>query len=176
MSDVGPFAALAPRYRELGYWPRPVAPGTKAPPMKGWQRPDTELASGVLADWLARYGACGIGLVMGSPLPDGSALGAVDIDRDDYVRLARALLCDPPSGKIGAHGATFFVRLLGDVGLRKITAKSEEGPLKIGDLLVRRQFCVLPPTMHPSTGLPYRWIGTPLLEVPFTDLPVLEVR
>jgi hypothetical protein len=42
---------------------------------------------------------------MGSPFPDGTTLGAFDIDRDEYVRVGRAVLRGPPSGRIWKKGA-----------------------------------------------------------------------
>jgi hypothetical protein len=50
--------------------------------------------------WLTSHAHFGIGLLMGSPFPDGTALGALDIDRDEYVRDGRVVLGDPPSGRI----------------------------------------------------------------------------
>jgi hypothetical protein len=44
----------------------------------------------------------------------------------------------------------------------------------VGELLCRSRFCVLPPTIHPNTERPYRWIGTPLHEVDFHALPIIE--
>ena len=77
----GPFADWAGLYRERGFWPRPITLGTKAPHIPGWQRPDHEIAPADLASWPTKYGHLGIGLLMGSPFPDGTTLGASDIDR-----------------------------------------------------------------------------------------------
>jgi hypothetical protein len=61
---------------------------------------------------VSRYADHGIGLVMGSPLPDGTTFGALDIDRNEYVRVAKAMLSgDPPCGRFGSKGAVFFVRV-----------------------------------------------------------------
>jgi hypothetical protein len=32
---------------------------------------------------------------------------------------------------------------------------------------------VIPPTIHPDTNESYRWIGTPLLNVDFSTLPLI---
>ena len=101
MTDALIFAHWAPVYRELGYWPRPITIGSKACHIAGWQRPDHEIPAAELASWLTKYGHLGIGLLMGSPFPDGTTLGALDIDDDAYVRIGRALLRDPPCGRIG---------------------------------------------------------------------------
>jgi hypothetical protein len=87
--------------------------GSKACHLRDWQKPDAEIPAADLASWPTKYGHLGIGLLMGSPFPDGTALGALDVDRDNYTRIAQALLRDPPSGRIGKKGAVFFVRVRG---------------------------------------------------------------
>jgi len=74
------FAELAPLYRSAEFWPRPVRTGTKAPPVAKWNIPDPERNPGELEGWLRTHGTCGIGLVLGSPFPDGSKLGSGPIN------------------------------------------------------------------------------------------------
>jgi hypothetical protein len=167
------FGDLAPLYRKAGFWPRPVRPGTKACPLKKWNIPDPERKLGELDGWLEQFGHCGIGLVLGSPFPDGTKLAAVDIDRDDYVRVTQALLRNPPCGRIGAKGIAYLVRLRGDGKYRALKVKGEGGA-KIGEILCDNRFLVLPPTIHPDTEKPYRWIGRSLLEVDYRELPIVE--
>lgn len=167
------FGDLAPLYRKTGFWPRPVRPRTKACPLKKWNTPDPERKLGELDGWLEQFGHCGIGLVLGSPFPDGTRLAAVDIDRDDYVRVTQALLRNPPCGRIGAKGIAYLVRLSGDGKYRALKVKGEGGA-KIGEILCDNRFLVLPPTIHPDTEQPYRWIGRPLLELDYRELPVIE--
>lgn len=170
------FADFAQAYRDAGYYPRPVAPGTKAPPIKGWNKPDPELADRYCDDWIKRYGDHGIGLVTGSVFPDGTALAVIDIDRDDYQRVTSVLLGHPACGRIGKKGIAYFVRLLGVPPSKKFNVTTTKGTTTaIGDLLFGGAFCVIPPTVHPETEHPYRWVGKPLLEVPFHDLPLVEV-
>jgi hypothetical protein len=64
---------------------------------------------------------------MGSPFPDGTALGALDIDRDEYVGVGRALLRDPPCGRAGKKGAVFFVRVRGPLSNPEFRVRGEEG-------------------------------------------------
>lgn len=167
------FGDLAPRYREAGFWPRPVCPGTKACPFKKWNIPDPERKLGELDGWLEQYATWGIGVVLGSPFPDGTKLAAVDIDHDDYVRVTQALLRDPPCGRIGAKGIAYLVRLRGDGKYRALKVKGEGGA-KIGEILCDNRFLVLPPTIHPDTEQPYRWVGQPLLEIDYRELPIIE--
>jgi hypothetical protein len=168
------FGDLAEAYRAAGYYPRPVSPGTKTPPMKGWNVPDPELAASVLDDWIVQYAHHGIGLLLGSPLPDQTTLAVVDIDRDEYASVAEVLLGHPRCGRIGQKGVAYFVRLRGQPKSHKFKVITSAGPAAVGDLLFGRAFCVIPPTIHPVTQCSYRWIGTPLLDVTYHDLPLVE--
>lgn len=169
----GIFTEFAPLYSKAGFWPRPVRPGTKAPPFQKWNVPDPERKLGELDGWLQTYGNLGIGLVLGSTFPDGSKLAAVDIDRDDYVRATAALLRSPVCGRIGAKGIAYLVRLKGHGKYRALKVKGEDG-YKVGEILCDNRFLVLPPTIHPETKQPYQWVGKPLLEVGYLDLPLVE--
>ena len=164
---------MRPSIRSAGFWPRPVRPGTKVCPFRKWNIPDPERKLGELDGWLESHGHWGIGLVLGSPFPDGSKLAAVDIDRDDYVRVATALLRSPVCGRIGAKGIAYLVRLLGDGKYRALKVKGKGGA-KVGEILCDNRFLVLPPTIHPDTEQPYRWIGQSLLEVDYRELPIIE--
>jgi Bifunctional DNA primase/polymerase, N-terminal len=167
------FATHAHSYRTAGFWPRPVKPGTKACAIKNWNIPDPERKLGELDHWLEAYGHWGIGVVLGSSFPDGTKLAALDIDRDEYVRVGHALLRNPPSGRIGAKGIAYFVRMRGDEKYRPLKVKGENG-VKVGEFLGDKRFLVLPPTIHPDTEQAYRWVGRPLLQVDYRELPVIE--
>ena len=171
------FATWAAVYRERGFWPRPVKPGTKACYERGWQRPDSELSPDVLKGWLTSHGSAGIGLLMGNPFPDGTTLGALDIDHDAYTRLGRALLRDPLCGRIGKKGAVFFMRVRGAPRNLEFRVKGETDKNlgKVAECLFTKKLCVLPPTIHPDTRRPYRWLSTPLHEVEFERLPIVEM-
>ena len=172
-SPVNIFAENVQAYREAGFWPRPVVLGQKRPPMKNWQLPDGEFSSSDLKRWEVEYSKLGIGAVMGSPFPDGSRLGALDIDDDRFIRLAQAVLINPPSGRIGARGIVYFVRVSADNANRTFSIKFSGETVKVGELLINQKFCVLPPTIHPA-GNPYRWVGSSLLDVDFASLPLIE--
>jgi hypothetical protein len=167
------FAEWAPVYRERGFWPRPVSPKTKACFENVWQTPDDELTREVREGWIASKGHYGLGLLMGSPFSDGTTLGALDIDHDDYMRIGRALLRDPPCGRIGKKGAAFFVRVRGAARYLEFRVRKDADERKVGECLFTKRLCVLPPTIHPETRQPYRWIGTPLHEIDFNQLPIV---
>jgi hypothetical protein len=171
------FARWAGVYRQRGYWPRPITPGTKACLVREWQKADSELPEATLASWLTSRGHCGIGLLMGSPFPDGTTLGALDIDHEEYVRLGRASLLDAPSGRIGKKGAVFFVRVRGAPRNLEFRVKEDADRRfgKVAECLFSKKLCVIPPTIHPDTGQAYRWIGRPLYEVDFNELPIVEM-
>ena len=167
------FREHAPSYRKAGFWPRPIKPGTKACHIQKWETPDPERKLGELDSWIETYVHWGIGLLLGSPFPDGTRLAALDIDRDDYVRAAQALLRNPPSGRIGAKGIAYFVRLQGDGKYRPFKTKGDDG-FKVGEFLADKRLLVLPPTTHPDTKQSYRWVGRPLLDVDYRELPLIE--
>lgn len=172
---TGIFAKWSPIYRSRGFWARPVKPGTKSPPMHRWQLPDAEHGQAVLDSWVRKYGANGIGLVMGSPIGDGTTLGALDVDRDEYHRLARALLGNPLCGRIGQKGAVYFVRVGKVHGNPEFRVEGQAGKKwgKVAECLFNKKFCVIPPTIHPHTNAPYHWIGTPLHEMDLLQLPLI---
>jgi hypothetical protein len=177
MTDTRIFAEWAPLYRDHGFWPRPITLGTKACRLKDWPRPDSEIPPAELASWTSEHADLGIGLLMGSPFPDGTTLGALDIDHDDYVRIGRALLRDPPCGRIGKKGAVFFVRVRGRLSNPEFRVQGDQAKRygKVAECLFVKKLCVIPPTTHPETGRPYEWIGKPLHEVDFEELPIVEM-
>jgi hypothetical protein len=177
MTDTRIFAEWASLYWQRGYWSRPITLGSKACNLPNWQRPDDKIPADELASWIARYGDRGIGLLMGSPFPDGTTLGALDIDRDEYVGVGRALLRDAPCGRIGKKGAVFFVRVRGRLSNPEFRVQGDEPKRygKVAECLVVKKLCVIPPTIHPETGRPYEWIGQALHEVDFKELPIVEM-
>ncbi len=44
------------------------------------------------------------------------------------------------------------------------------------DILSGGTQTVLPPSIHPNTGEPYKWMGQPLHEVKLEDLPLVDKR
>jgi hypothetical protein len=176
MSTPGIFGELAPLYRAKGFWPRPIKLGSKQTFVKRWTRPDHEFEPQELMDWLREHKGSGIGLLMGSPLPDGTVLGAIDVDRDEYRPLAEALLGDTVSGRFGSKGLVVFVRVAGVGKSRTFSVKGEAGKKwgQVAEALFVKRLCVIPPTIHPTTNAPYTWIGAPLLDVDFRNLPLIE--
>jgi Bifunctional DNA primase/polymerase, N-terminal len=172
-----PFGEWVDTYRRRGLWPRAVKLGTKACHVKDWQSPDSQLPGATLASWLTSRDVFGIGLLMGSPFPDGTTLGALDIDHNDYARIGRALLRNPPCGRIGKKGAVFFVRVRGEPKNPRFRAQGDQAKHfgDVAECLFIKKLCVIPPTIHPDTGQAYRWLGAPLHEIDFNQLPIVEM-
>lgn len=169
------FAQQHQLYQTRGFWCRPVKPGTKACYEKNWQQPDEKLPPGTVERWVRQRANYGLGLLMGSPICGETTLGALDVDRDEYVELAKAILRNPVCGRVGSKGVVFFVRVLGNLGNPEFRVRGPEGEKwgKVAECLFTRKLCVIPPSIHPETGKSYRWIGTPLLEVDLLSLPVV---
>ena len=152
-------------YVDAGYQPRPVEPGAKMCRRKGWQNDVATVA-------MPRGHNHGIGLRLGTRFADGSQLVAVDVDHEDFVRLAHALVSSP-CGRIGAKGIALFARVTNET--TKFDLKLANGG-KAGELLGVGSLCVVPPTVHPHTGKPYRWTDKPLLEISWQELPLVEPK
>lgn len=169
------YGTWAPIYQERGLWPRPIMFGTKACKEPGWNKPDTELDPKVLQQWIEKKPALGIGLLMGTPLPDGTRLGALDIDDDNYTALGKALLKNPVSGRFGKKGAVFFVRYVLEITEKPKFSVEIKGSKKkqVAECLFNNLLCVIPPTIHPDTNNPYEWLGKPLHETDFNELPLI---
>jgi hypothetical protein len=177
MTGARIFADWASLYQERGYWARPITLGSKACKLPNWQRRDDEISADEFTSWIAKYGDHGIGLVMGNPFPDGTTLGALDIDHDDYTRIGVAVLRDPPCGRVGKKGAVFFVRVRGDPKNLKFRVQGDQTKHvgEVAECLFIKKLCVIPPTIHPDTGQAYRWLGAPLHEIDFNQLPIVEM-
>ena len=152
------------RYVDGGYQPRPVEPGTKKCLIKGWNAdvPTVSVPHGI--DY-------GIGLRLGTRLADGTCLVAVDVDRDEFVPIAHALV---PSqcGRIGQKGVALFARVAEEQAAGFALKLMAGG--KAGEFLGRSAHCVIPPTIHPDINQPYYWTDWPLLELPWQELPEVD--
>lgn len=99
-------------------------------------------------------------------------LKVIDIDTDDSELMAAVLAVLPDSEvkKRGNKGFSAFYR--GSKAI--VSAPFSVGKTRVVDLLAYGRQTVLPPTVHPDTGLPYHWLGSDTLEsVSIVSLPVL---
>lgn len=116
----------------------------------------------------------GIGVVVG---PASKYLLGVDIDTDEPDIRNAILSALPPTTVIkrGQKGETRFFRAPTIDKSKSWNIAGPEGErLRVCDLIGPGRQTVLPPSLHPSTGQPYSWIGPDALEdTEPADLPEL---
>lgn len=128
----------------------------KRPFLKNWQSTTIDNYNLSLAD---DYPDANIGMLLGKC----QNIIALDIDREDALDL-----CPPsPVRKKGKKGETRFFRYNGEKNVKRHDLGIE--------LLSDGSQTVMPPSIHPDTGKPYRWITPDILpEFDVKDLPILE--
>jgi hypothetical protein len=154
------FVEAARRYAELGW---ALVPTRGKEGGSGWNmaRPDPpELAAGKWAHWGAE---CNLGVVLGP-----SGLVVADADTEEAVTRLMELLegCSrTPAVRTGSGKLHVYFR-----AGEGLTPASRDGL----ELRAGTQLLVLPPSEHPDTGEPYRWLVEPedaeLADVPTTVL------
>lgn len=171
---ISPFAMVAARLAEQGYTPLPIMPGGKAPgsysvsgwrPMQGWSEYcDRAPTPDEIGAW-ERWPSAGVGIAL------GRGVIAVDIDRDDLIEPIKAALPAHSIAKRGKKGLTLFFR--GDTTKIRSRAFKIDGSTVL-DLLARGKQTVVPPSIHPETGVPYVDEGFfGLTDTPVDELPEL---
>lgn len=149
------------RYFERGYVPIPVYAGGKNPAIKDWsrwcrERPPTSLVE----EWQEKHKG-NVGITCGP----ASGIVVVDIDTDDPTFMALF----PPSTVVrkGKKGEARVFRWR-----EGISSQSMPGL----DILADGRQLLVPPSIHPETKLPYRWITPDTLEnTDSADLPELDL-
>lgn len=172
--DMSPFASAGPTLIARGYSAIPIAPGDKIPGLmageewrfhKGWNRYCSELPGRFQVDMWKRWPRAGVGVAC------GRGLIAVDIDRDELVAPILAVLPERLVAKRGRKGETIFFR--GDTDKLRSRGFKIDGHGVLDFLSFGKQ-TVLPPSLHPATGIPYEWTTErTLLDTPLKDLPEL---
>ncbi len=164
------FRSEAPKYWDAGYSVLAIKKGTKRPKRNGWPHYGDNLPKQKTKDeWVEQDGDCGIGLALGMEITPGYRIAAVDVDSDQLVPVTIAIIGQAPCAKIGKKGSTNFVLAPKEDKLKSTSFG------KIDFLFGGRQ-TVIPPTIHPDTGKPYVWVGTPLLDMDPADFPVFGKR
>lgn len=156
---------------QRGYAPIWLEHRTKAPKYPGWQTMIPTEES--IASAFAR--PSNLGVRCGDLHPDGTRLMAIDIDRDDIniIRCVEQAIGQLVPSKKGRKGATLFVRVDYEQKTSKLKLIRNGKKEAVIDILCIGAQSVLPPSIHPDTLLPYRWIaGKPLHEVDYRTLPV----
>ena len=150
---------------KAGYWIRRVAPGKKSCRDQNWQRQQAEIEQTAPYD--------GIALMAGSPMPDGTTLGFIDVDNEALTQAFRILLT-PKCERRGSKGTAIPIRVDGNVGNGKFYIKGAPKPAV--ELMAHQSIVVIPPTIHPDTKKPYEWLGDSLLMVKPETLPLVDSK
>ncbi|MGX1164500.1 hypothetical protein AB7M16_000766 [Bradyrhizobium sp. USDA 372] len=172
---TSPYASAGRRLIDCGYSAIPVAPLTKRPGafsmnewrgMTEWQRfcdrLPTDIETGIWDKW-PDAGVC---------IAIDHKLKVVDIDTNDHALMGAVLSAIPFSDVIkrGAKGFSAFYRGSSSI----VSQPFSVGKERVIDLLCYGRQTVLPPTIHPTTLMPYAWNGSDTLEnTPMDQLPEL---
>ena len=179
-SSVSVFALNAERYIEKLLSPLPIVPGEKRPCIKEWDYYcDHQPEKRDILSWAQAFPGAGLGVALGTVIDKAtdSRLISADIDQDDLVEQVKAQIFRNQQGgwklfigKQGKRGITVFARSIGLLPGQKIS----NGAGMAVELLSRGQQTVIPPTIHPNTGEPYRWLSNhTLLNADLMRLPVI---
>ncbi|HEY7824627.1 MAG TPA: bifunctional DNA primase/polymerase, partial [Acidimicrobiia bacterium] len=149
---------------ETGLRVIPIKPGSKHPPIAGWQKHATTDTDTIDAWWSGQYADHGIGIVLGTQ-PDGRHIFAVDIDRhapdaDGHDTLAaleaaNSQLPVTVTSHTGADGKHLLYEA--PPGLIVKNQRADGGTLGPGiDIRGENGQIVVAPTIHPN-GNAYQW-------------------
>ncbi len=157
--DTSIFGDAAADYYEVGIPVIPLRYHDKKPVLTKWQEHHDRLPNDdEQADWTERFRDNNIGLVLG----EQSGLCMIDIDTTDEEKIKLILSVLPPSPwkRVGAKGMMLAYRFS---GLRTFRIKDMAGNMLV-EMLSSRTQVVVPPSIHPTTQLPYTE-NVPLLDV-----------
>lgn len=151
-----PFAAMAAHMLEGGYSPVPLRPGQKRPLFEEWDRLRTaSLGLREIASIARSEPSAGLGVAGGY-----GGLTPIDIDVEDrdIQRAIWRALPRPSVAKRGRRGCTVFYWAPDGVAATKI--KQPLGDRRYATLVevLTTGQTVLPPTIHPETRQPFKWL------------------
>jgi hypothetical protein len=191
MTDVSPFARAHAQLSPLGFTLLPALPHNlnrpgagKAPGHfsgGGWsglpkwsQYAQTGVSSFLQGMWEKLEGA-NAGFLTGTSAgrdAEGNPLQLVVLDFDceshDDLQILLASAPSSPAEKVGRVGLSRLFRA--PVDMKSKSYDSAKGGGRLLDVLCAGRFCVSPPSIHPTSGLEYRWTQGP---VAVSELPVL---
>jgi P4 family phage/plasmid primase-like protien len=168
------FTETAPAYGDAGLSPIPLS--GKVPAIQKWNSYCDNLPKpATRAEWLTKYTHANIGLALGKELVPGFRLGAIDVDDTRFVEAARTLVGSAAPSKIGRKGETFFGLFEKTNGVKSTALNTAAGRQAI-DILIANKQTVIPPSVHPETGVPYRWGGKLILEHKLEELPRVSAQ
>jgi putative DNA primase/helicase len=145
------FSKAAPSYWDAGLPVIPLLPQQKRPALTAWQNYcDSMPTIEERAFWLEQYSGGNVGL----PLGPASGLIAIDIDTDDpaLIEAIKAALPPSPWVRVGKKGCVLVFRW--QEGQKNFKLKDAQGRMVV-ECLGKGNQVVLPPSIHPDTGMPY---------------------
>jgi hypothetical protein len=145
----------------------------KAPFIQEWQ--SLNVTDEVIDSWEERY----LGIATGLGFRAGQYnIGFMDIDSNDIgqiYKIDEVMDLSNICCKKGMKGKTVFFRYIATPKKSKYNIYLRDGDKKP---IVEFNFCsgqtVLPPSIHPDTGMPYTWVSQSLLEIDIEDLPIID--
>lgn len=161
------FAETAPAYYAKGLPVIPLYSKEKRPVPTDWSSyHDRPVEDYLQQSWIKSCAVGNIGIVLGAQ----SRMCVLDIDTEDQavIDLLTSLVPRSPWRRIGAKGMVLAFKYSGIRTFRIKTAQGES----ICELLSERTQVVLPPSIHPTTKLPYK-ANCDLLDV-IDELPTLD--
>lgn len=144
------FANNAPLYYAKGLQVIPLFESEKRPIPSNWSKyAESEVEPSLQEAWINSHPHANIGLVLG----DQSGVTVIDIDTDDAALFTAITSVLPPSpwARRGKKGIMLAFKTS---KLRTFRIKNATGEM-IVECLSKGAQCVLPPSIHPDTRLPY---------------------
>jgi len=156
-----------------GYSPLPILEGSKRPIFNEWDHLRAHAMNrSEIASLIRKRPNLGLGVAGGF-----HCLVPVDVDTTQPAiqRAIREVLPRPKVVKMGQKGWTsFYWDESGMIEGMKLRARKGDGWDMLVEILVTGQ-SVLPPTIHPDTLLPYKWLtDATLFNTPVDQLPVIS--
>lgn len=157
-------------YAKQGLAVVPIIPGEKRPPLKDWQNKATTDPATITA-WYKKWPDYGVGFVTGA-----ASGGVVVIDCDQHPErgIKGIDLLEEWQLENGFFPETW--EAVSGSGGKHLFFKAEDNPKRQQHLFDNQvdfqadgALIVLPPTIHPKTGKPYRWQRSPK-EAPLAKL------
>ncbi len=151
LDNHGPiFASTSPRYYAAGISVIPLHKRSKKPIPFEWSRfADTVVDAATQAAWQSQHAEGNIGLVLGPQ----SGMIMIDIDTEDkhLIQLIMEAVPHSPWHRFGRKGMMLAFKW---TPIKTFRIKNVSGETIVECLSSKTQ-CVLPPSIHPDTGLAY---------------------
>lgn len=163
------------KYLRKGYSVIPDQKGSKVPCITGWNSYAKKMPSLEEVNQWCEIKDANISILFG----EMNGIVALDLDTNDEEIIGKIahLLPDSPVSKFGSKGWTRFFKFNGEASqeVYENYVDESDGVTKkrvILELLSSGKKTTIPESIHPK-GMPYKWIGSSLLDVDKESLPTL---